>query len=229
MRRNSRKKIVTNRSSQSYSAARSKNNLTPEQSSQVNKSVPKPGAIVFVIFVFAIVAIPCCFYAVLESAPTMDEVSIREHIDNSKNESISFEWMLYPVNVSTFFSKFWERKPLLIQRWSGYYSDQIKTNLRDLDAIFSVQKIIENAPFFLHPKTRTSQANCEWVKHGMDSIRSSYPSLYHAYLDGATIFCHLLPAYWKPLATLVQSLEVRIRMFATKKFLTLTEFLSRIR
>ena len=48
-----------------------------------------------------------------------------------------------------------------------------------------------------NPHTGLSQANCDAVLDGMDAMQANFSdNLYHAYLNGATIVCNLVPAFW---------------------------------
>lgn len=46
-----------------------------------------------------------------------------------------------------------------------------------------------------------------WAVMDLAVAISQYTSIYHAYLDGTTLVCNLVPAYWKPLAELMDGLS----------------------
>eukprot|EP00730_Choanoeca_flexa_P018265 TRINITY_DN8875_c0_g1_i4.p1 TRINITY_DN8875_c0_g1~~TRINITY_DN8875_c0_g1_i4.p1 ORF type:complete len:360 (+),score=51.06 TRINITY_DN8875_c0_g1_i4:39-1082(+) len=114
--------------------------------------------------------------------------------------------LISPVATQDYWYNYTEQKALHIQRHHGYYSG-LNTSLADIDHLLSLQAIVAQKEELLHPTTKVSQARCSWVKHGMDSQNEHYASVHQAYLDGCTVVCHLVPAYWPPLARLMYGMQ----------------------
>eukprot|EP00040_Diaphanoeca_grandis_P033173 m.202586 g.202586 ORF g.202586 m.202586 type:complete len:564 (-) comp32833_c0_seq1:439-2130(-) len=115
-------------------------------------------------------------------------------------------WLLQPLDSNEFFREHWETKPVVLRRRESFYND-LESGLEFVDAVLTTQRKVERTPLLMHPTQGTSQADCSTVKNSMENETHKYTNLYHAYLNGATLVCNIVPAYWGPLATLMGGLS----------------------
>ncbi len=126
------------------------------------------------------------------------------------------DYLLAPaMNASQFFLTRFERPlPLHVAgRNEGYYDALLRTSLLDVQHLLALQRLAAPVPLLADPNTGRSQAGCEYVKTGFVH-RPSYGSAAEAYLDGSTIVCHLLGAFWPPVAQFAAALSDQVRDIA---------------
>eukprot|EP00049_Salpingoeca_infusionum_P026475 m.25859 g.25859 ORF g.25859 m.25859 type:complete len:613 (-) comp8775_c1_seq1:853-2691(-) len=109
--------------------------------------------------------------------------------------------IIAPVTLETQLSKYMDRHPFIVRRTSHYF-DSLTTSFEHVDHLLATHRAIKDKPELQHPSGSGTQASCLWVKDGMAN-RTQYPDAYHAYLNGCTIVCHLVPAYVKPISKLM--------------------------
>lgn len=112
-----------------------------------------------------------------------------------------FAKLIYPIDLDTFFSEYWEQKPLIISRnQANYYQDLL--SVEDLDSILQYSKLKP-------PEIRV-------VKNQQDFLPDRYikadgslnlNQLYKAYYEDHTLIINGLQNYWKPLAIYAQKLQ----------------------
>ena len=117
-------------------------------------------------------------------------------------EDFDFVQLIDPINIDTFFSEYWEKKPLIISRKEkGYYSDLF--SIKDLDHIL----------YFAKPKPPELRV----VKNQQDFLPNKYlkadgslnlNQLYKAYYEDNTLIINGLHQFWKPLAIFSQNLQI---------------------
>jgi ribosomal protein L16 Arg81 hydroxylase len=126
---------------------------------------------------------------------------------NLSRSSVNFAFgeVIWPIEASDFFSRFWERKPLVIHRLSPeYYLDLLSP--QDLDHIIASRQL-------RYPE-------CKLVKNGKEIPMRQYvrpasasngtidtDALYSEYDKGATIILNSVHRYWRPLSLLCNYLE----------------------
>jgi ribosomal protein L16 Arg81 hydroxylase len=117
--------------------------------------------------------------------------------------------LLQPIELSTFFAHYWERRPLVISRHEpGYYADLFA--LSDVDHILSatdlrspaLRLVKHGSPIPLRDYT----VDLPW---GGDVFRAvaDLDRVLQAYSQGATIILQALHRSWKPLSLLCRNLE----------------------
>jgi len=128
----------------------------------------------------------------------------------------ALQWLLQPVAKEEWRRAHWEQRPLHVRRAgpvhagsqpdpSPFYA-RSSGGFADVDSILSIQSQVKQTPLLVHPTTGVSQADCSAVVKGMDNKRHEFRSVHAAYLNGATIVCNIVPAYWRPLALLMDDL-----------------------
>eukprot|EP00039_Didymoeca_costata_P011481 m.161361 g.161361 ORF g.161361 m.161361 type:complete len:540 (+) comp15187_c0_seq5:187-1806(+) len=131
-------------------------------------------------------------------------VVLSEHAKNINPEG--FEYLLHPLSVDKWKTQHWERAPLHIKRVDTKHYDALNSGVNTLDEMLMLQQRESIKPLLLHPETKLTQADCIIVKDGMNK-REGFESIYHAYLNGGSLVCNLVPAYWPPLAKFMTSLS----------------------
>ncbi len=128
-----------------------------------------------------------------------------------KTENFDISGLLQPIDPDTFFSEYWEKKPLHIKRGDhGYYKDLL-TQL-DLENLISsgnlrypsIKLVPKGTNAFFRPEVYTTN-----VKHGTDVI-SGIPDvakIFSEYRAGNTVSLLALDQNWAPLGQLCQALE----------------------
>lgn len=119
---------------------------------------------------------------------------------------IGMRWLLHPLTLEEFFRERWERTPTFIHRKPDYYAP-LNSSLAEMERILFIQKSAQRDKLLMHPDSGNSQAGCTWVREGMEDRSREYRDVFEAYLDGCTVVCHIVPAYWPPLATLMRELN----------------------
>jgi len=120
----------------------------------------------------------------------------------------SWETLIWPVSTSDFFERHYESGPLLIRRGDHQYWNQgFQLTTENLETLLETGRIVREDPLLLNPNSGSSQANCEAVRQGMDGIQGNFSGdIFHSYLNGATIVCNLIPAFWPPASRLLSQL-----------------------
>lgn len=129
--------------------------------------------------------------------------------------SDDFARMLQPIPPDTFFSEYWEQRPLIISREEAdYYSHLF--SIHDVDAVIH----------FCKPKASAIQL-CKNGKsfpwNPLNEDNYSIRELYNEYYKGNTIILNSLQHSWKPLSNFYRSLEsifnhcVHVNMYMTPK------------
>ena len=87
------------------------------------------------------------------------------------------EWLLFPLNRSTFLQDHWETAPVLVRRreTDPRYYDALQSNLDDIDRLLAVQRRVKHVPLLSNPNTGVSQADCSSVKLGMEDLTPVEP------------------------------------------------------
>ena len=120
--------------------------------------------------------------------------------------------LLHPVSLDVFFSTYWEKSWLLVQRGDEGYYQELLTNqrLEDIisswDARYPAIMLAKDGVFY------PPQAYCDDVKMGQVTF-SGVPNLKRLsaeYGKGATIALTSLDRSWKPLSDLCLSLEEQL-------------------
>jgi hypothetical protein len=114
-------------------------------------------------------------------------------------------WLIHSIPEADLVSSYAEKWPFHVRRPASFHTKL--GSLEVVDQLLETQRLAQTDALLLHPSKKFSQANCEWVKQGMRDLQGEYSDVYSAYLDGATVVCHLVAAYWPPLASLMQRLE----------------------
>lgn len=154
--------------------------------------------------------------AVLAIAVLRDNALLRNHdvvhipiytpgLDQPKFEPPSLAWLLQPLTVTSWFDTYFEVEPVLFTGRPLLYTE-LGLGLDHVDSILAAQRKAALQPLLLHPETKHSQADCSVVAMGMGDLAPRYMSMYHAYLDGSTLVCNIVPSYWRPLAELVEAI-----------------------
>jgi ribosomal protein L16 Arg81 hydroxylase len=129
-----------------------------------------------------------------------------------KNPPITLEQLLRPVGVEAFFSRYWEKTHLWVQRSEPTYYQSLLTaeNLEDLishsDARYPAIRLAKGGGYFA-PEVYTRN-----VKHGDESF-TGVPDLQRIrdeYVRGATIALPALHRTWAPLNALCESLQAQL-------------------
>eukprot|EP01147_Barroeca_monosierra_P003260 gene3260-8248_t len=113
--------------------------------------------------------------------------------------------IISPLSLVNLFYTYMDEHPFYLNRQEAYYVG-LNSNLSNIDLLLQIQHLVSGDEELLSPATNHTQADCSFVKHGMVNISSQYPNVYHAYLDGATIVCNLVSAYWQPIAGLMDGI-----------------------
>jgi len=145
---------------------------------------------------------------VTEESLRVSELATKSTFSNEmhKGQELGWPWMIHPAATAEFQQKHWETSPLLLTRGSRY-NDRLRLGLEDIPELLARQAAAEGDPELMHPNGRSSQANCEWVMHGMKDRHGEFPSVFAAYLAGATIVCHMVQSYYTPIAGLMRGLQ----------------------
>ncbi|EGD75676.1 hypothetical protein PTSG_07795 [Salpingoeca rosetta] len=114
--------------------------------------------------------------------------------------------VISPLSLVNLFYTYTDEHPFHIKRVDDYYAG-LNSNLSHIDLLLQIHAATAHDEELLSPETNKTQANCAFVKHGMGSLNDKYPDAYHAYLDGCTIVCNIVPAYWQPLAGLMHGVQ----------------------
>eukprot|EP00656_Telonema_subtile_P034927 TRINITY_DN3894_c0_g1_i2.p1 TRINITY_DN3894_c0_g1~~TRINITY_DN3894_c0_g1_i2.p1 ORF type:complete len:359 (-),score=35.24 TRINITY_DN3894_c0_g1_i2:87-1163(-) len=127
--------------------------------------------------------------------------------------SSPWDELLWPVTSRDFFESYAETKPLHVRRahLDQYWDKPFELGLHNLEVLLEMQAVARADPLLKNPHTGLSQANCDAVREGMDDIKGNFSgvSLYHAYLNGATLVCNLVPSFWPAAAKYLQQLTAR--------------------
>ncbi len=119
--------------------------------------------------------------------------------------------LLDPVSMPAFFDNYWEQKPLHVSSSSAfggrYRYSELDMGTKEMALLLEMQRQASKEALLSLPQSNKSQANCEWVKYGMLDKKHEYHDVYEAYVDGATVVCHLVPAYYRALALLMRELK----------------------
>lgn len=123
---------------------------------------------------------------------------------HSNDGVLGLDMLLRPLTPTAFYEQHWEHAPVHVSRPPAYFTGLLP-DLADIPLLLATQAAVQGAAVLANPQTNASQADCIFVKQGMSS--RVYDSNHLAYLDGATIVCHLVAASWPPLAELMAALE----------------------
>lgn len=63
-----------------------------------------------------------------------------------------------------------------------FFGTKRNSNLDDVDRLLAIQRKLKHIPLLSNPNTGQSQADCSFVKLGMDDLTPQYHSIYHAYV-----------------------------------------------
>jgi hypothetical protein len=127
-------------------------------------------------------------------------------------DPFDFERLLRPVGVEAFFSNYWEKKHLVVQRADPYYYRSLLT-AHDLEALIS-------DPDARYPAIRLAkgggyyppEAYTRNVKHGDEGF-DGVPDLLrisNEYRQGATVALPAIHRTWAPLALLCDALQAQL-------------------
>jgi len=124
-----------------------------------------------------------------------------EKITLQSNTVSEFSDLLYPKDDNNFFSKYWEKQPLVIRRDNpDYYSGLF--SIKDVDVVLALNQ-------FKSPDIRV-------VKNQEPLLPSKYENpdgtlklnhLYTSYADGYTVVINELQRFWQPLRVLCQNIQ----------------------
>jgi ribosomal protein L16 Arg81 hydroxylase len=116
-------------------------------------------------------------------------------------ENFDFAKLIHPIEPATFFSEYWEQRPLIVSRKApNYYSD-----------LFSI-KALDSVLFFSRPKPPEIKV----VANQQELLPDRYikpdgslnlNQLYKVYYEGHTLIVNGLQQFWKPLAIFCCNLQ----------------------
>lgn len=116
----------------------------------------------------------------------------------------SFQQLIAPVSLETFYSEYWERKPLIIRRNEREYYSQL-LSLRDYDRVISTQALMHPQCFIANAARQVAPEEYTYPQGTIDVAR-----IYQQFGDGGTIVFNQLEHFIPPLADLCRSLEREI-------------------
>jgi Cupin superfamily protein len=125
------------------------------------------------------------------------------------NRAYNLGSLLHPVSLDTFFSTYWEKQLLRVQRGDGGYYDGLLTNrnledyISSADARYPAIMLAKEGAFY------PPQAYCDDVKMGHVTFAGvpNLKKLSAEYARGATIALTSLDRTWQPLGDLCMRLE----------------------
>jgi ribosomal protein L16 Arg81 hydroxylase len=123
------------------------------------------------------------------------------------NTSIDLERLIYPLELETFISHYWERQPLVLTRNNpSFYQDIL--SLSDVDHILSHLsirssdiRIVQNGQTV--PISKLTSAGANLSAGGLESV-------YQQYRNGSTLNLLFLHEHWPPLKKLCQSIAAEL-------------------
>jgi ribosomal protein L16 Arg81 hydroxylase len=140
------------------------------------------------------------------------EFELFKSVNPASNSRFGLGRVLQPLDETTFFEEYWEKKPLLLQRQAeDYYADLF--SLRDLDYIISSTELRFPTVRMVKDGVSVPLANfAEDVAWGSDIYYGTIipEKLYREYRQGASVVFQALHRGWKPLALFCRDLEKRL-------------------
>lgn len=113
----------------------------------------------------------------------------------------TFEKLIAPTSLKTFFSEYWERKPLLVHRDDPkYFGDLL--SLPALDRVLTTQTLTRDSAFIANAAKQVAPEDFTFPDGVIDTAR-----LYQQFADGGTIVFNQLQSYVPGLMALCRSLE----------------------
>lgn len=129
--------------------------------------------------------------------------------------SDDFTRLLLPIPPDTFFSEYWEQRPLTISRKQpNYYSNLF--SLHDVDTVIHLSK---STAIEMCRNGNSIPLNF----NGEDAVSDRIMKIYGEYYKGSTLILYSLHHCWKPISDLYRSLEsifnhrVHVNMYLTPK------------
>jgi ribosomal protein L16 Arg81 hydroxylase len=123
------------------------------------------------------------------------------------NPHFEFEQLIHPISLDTFFSQYWEKRPLHISRKNPHYYSGL-LSVKDIDTLLQFAK-----PKYPRVKLGRNKGGFSLdLLAGMEttSIQDygvpSIQRLYDHYSKGDTLVIYKLEEYWQPLAKLCRDL-----------------------
>ncbi|MBW4576242.1 MAG: cupin domain-containing protein [Aphanothece sp. CMT-3BRIN-NPC111] len=117
-------------------------------------------------------------------------------------KEFDFERLLQPMDAATFFSEYWEQRPVAISRADpDYYAELF--SLKDVDAVISLST--PKWPDFALVNHKRPSLVQNYVKPSDETVDIN--QVYEAYYRGDTIRYANLQQIWKPIAILCRNLE----------------------
>ena len=121
-------------------------------------------------------------------------------------------WLLHPLSTDDFFTGYWERKPLFIQRHDSEYYRGLLTN-RNLEDIISSSdlrypaiQLAKNGSFYPAAAYTSDARVGQLVLKGVPNVGT----ISAEYAKGTTIVLPALLRTWEPLRTLAWRLETEL-------------------
>ena len=117
----------------------------------------------------------------------------------SNKSDLSMRWLLAPIEPHEFFSNYWEKQPLLIQRGATNYYESVLT-LKDVDGILANSSI--RPPEVNLVKNGKSIPVSVLHKNELITQPVMHDALLEQYREGVTVILNFLHERWAPLASL---------------------------
>jgi ribosomal protein L16 Arg81 hydroxylase len=128
-----------------------------------------------------------------------------------------FDTAIAPIDTATFFSEYWEQRPLSVTRNNPHYYSNL-FSMRDVDAVISfTEPKFPQIQLFSNGKSVPWNSACE--RAGMQNINQ----IYDEYDRGNTVILRGLHHCWKPISELYRNWEslfhhrVHVNMYLTPK------------
>jgi ribosomal protein L16 Arg81 hydroxylase len=127
-------------------------------------------------------------------------------------ESSALEQLLHPLSLAQFFSQFWEKKPLLLQRKDADHFQHLMTRL-DLETMISTSDMrypaieLGTETGYIAPDSYTSN-----IKHGTINFAGvpNVQKISQHYRQGATVTLPAIHRTWAPLRVLCENLQSQL-------------------
>ncbi len=128
------------------------------------------------------------------------------------NTPFDFERLLRPVGVESFFSNYWEKKHLCLQRSEPYYyqslltAQDLETLISHSDARYPAIRLAKGGGYFA-PEVYTRN-----IKHGDESFDGvpDVQRITEEYRQGATVALPAIHRTWAPLGMLCDTLQAQL-------------------
>eukprot|EP00056_Hartaetosiga_gracilis_P004474 m.75287 g.75287 ORF g.75287 m.75287 type:complete len:738 (+) comp11842_c1_seq3:132-2345(+) len=145
--------------------------------------------------------------------PFSDHPQMKFEIKEDLNKPVpgALSKIIAPFSLVNLFYQYYDKHPFHLARDNDFFAG-LNSNLSNVDLLLQIHSVESGSKELQSPDTGNTQANCAFVKEGMDKLNDKYANAHEAYLDGCTIVCNIVAAYWQPMAGLMSGIEYETSM-----------------